>query len=393
MDEQTGTPQPNVLPPTPSVTPQFTPPQAKRSPLVLILFVVIIIAIFAAGGYYLGSSNLMLPQPIASPVTYTSPQPVASVDPTAGWKTYTDEVNKITFKYPQNWYANPTSGTLTQSQVFLDDHPFEIPTATEFATPIQIHFNQYADTTTNEKKYSESTIEESVKRYKTYVFGNDVKEANNLVVGGLKAVQLSGTGTGMLEGIYLKSTFIQLDNRVLVIDLYNNKNFEELYNQILSTFRFVEEKENLGMDGVSIPDQATYRNTLHGYSISFPNNWEAFVNTSGGGAAPASVNSNIVDISDTMQTSKPYPDGVITIQGFNSAPSYPSSWTKTSMNVNNATATKYETSDIESGLIGVTYLFQVNEGNYIEVLFRHGQADQSIQTFNQIINTFKLSGS
>ena len=109
MEEQTGTPQPNVLPPTPPIIPP-TLSAPKRSPLILVLLVVIVIALFAAGGYYLGTTNLLMPQPVASPVVYASPQPVASTDPTAEWKTY--DANGITFKYPVSFVVCETEAVI-----------------------------------------------------------------------------------------------------------------------------------------------------------------------------------------------------------------------------------------------------------------------------------------
>ena len=63
-------------------------------------------------------------------------------------------------------------------------------------------------------------------------------QVNSLTVSGNKSVQISGVfGPGMLEGHYFKDTLIQMDNKLLVVSL-SNKEFDHVYNQILSTFKF-----------------------------------------------------------------------------------------------------------------------------------------------------------
>lgn len=224
--------------PTPTPPPEPVKIENKskpKTPVIGLLVVLLILALGAVG--FLGYQNMQLQKqvagiqsnyPIPSPVIYASPSPVA--DETANWKVYTDSVDKIEFKYPQSWYAQPSGGTvpLIQSQVFLDDHSFEIPSATEFSTPIQTFF----------ALSSETDINMSAKRLKETVYGTSVTETDNLVIGGNKAIQLSGVaGPGELQGMFFKNTLIQFGNKVLIVDL-NDKNFENIYDQILSTLKF-----------------------------------------------------------------------------------------------------------------------------------------------------------
>lgn len=75
--------------------------------LIWIITGVLVIAI-AGGAYYLGRSTS--PKPSAPPtVTSQTPQPIPSAAPTstpdetANWKTYTDNIDHFTIKYPPSW--------------------------------------------------------------------------------------------------------------------------------------------------------------------------------------------------------------------------------------------------------------------------------------------------
>jgi hypothetical protein len=204
----------------------------------IIIIILAIIAI-AGGAYYFGTKNKTTPtsNPVASVQPSTNPTTI--VDPTTNWKTFSDLASGVEFKYPNNWFVEKMKGwTLT---VFLDDKSFVIPEASEFMTPIQVVLNEVGDTNTDTKRYSETTVGDAVKRFRENVFGEDVKETTGLNIDGHKATQLVGTaGPGMLDGQYFRVTFIQMDGKVLIVTLYNNKDFDVIYNQILSTFKFTK---------------------------------------------------------------------------------------------------------------------------------------------------------
>lgn len=78
-------------------------------PIILVLVVVILVGL--AGGAYLllrpnatSKSQTVVTQIKPSPVV--SPTPAASTDETANWKTYTDPYYNFTLKYPSNWYTS-----------------------------------------------------------------------------------------------------------------------------------------------------------------------------------------------------------------------------------------------------------------------------------------------
>jgi len=170
-------------------------------------------------------------------VVNETPAPTSSPDLTAGWRTYINKENGIEFKYPPEWEAKALPGWTLN--VFLESHPFEIPKATEFMTSIQVEFNEVMNTITNEKYFQEKTLEEGTKRIES-LYDPKTMTRSDLVVGGKKAVQISGLwGPGMLEGRYFKETLIQMEDKLLIVSL-TNKEFEDIYNQILSTFKFLD---------------------------------------------------------------------------------------------------------------------------------------------------------
>jgi len=170
-------------------------------------------------------------------VVKETPTPTPDSDLMAGWKTYTNKENGIEFKYPPEWEAKALPGWTLN--VFLESHPFEIPKATEFMTSIQVEFNEVMNTITNEKYFQEKTLEEGTKRIES-LYDPKTMTRSDLVVGGKKAVQISGLwGPGMLEGRYFKETLIQMEDKLLIVSL-TNKEFEDIYNQILSTFKFLD---------------------------------------------------------------------------------------------------------------------------------------------------------
>ncbi len=234
MDQSLPITDPSIpLVPSSSPPPISTPPHASYVPKLLV--VAILFLTLGLGVGFTLNNYLSTPNPTPTPVITTSPSPAP--DLTANWKTYTNTESGVEFKYPQTWDAKQLIGW--QLNVFLDDHPFEIPTATEFLTPILISLNEAQNTVTNQKYFQEKTIEEGIKRI-SYLFDQSSITVKNLTIDGKKAVQLSGiTAPGMLGGQFYMTTLIQLDNKLLLISLHDQK-FQKTYDQILSTFRFLE---------------------------------------------------------------------------------------------------------------------------------------------------------
>lgn len=217
----------------------------NKWPFLVIAVLLVLVGIF--GGYFVMSQTKQSQTPAASP-TPTTPQdqtgnpnlspgqPKVTENPkTVDWKTYKDIQEGIEFKYPSTWTAKDINRETLS--VFLEDRPFEFCDACEFMTSIQVTYNWYKNTETDELFYSEKTLDEGQKRILELGDPESVK-IEKLKIGGKDAVKISGiNGPGPLQGREFIYTLVQMDNRLLVINLSNIKH-SNVYNNMLSTFRF-----------------------------------------------------------------------------------------------------------------------------------------------------------
>jgi len=229
--------QPNQPPPPPNnkFSNKF-PKSLPISKLTLLLLIVTFIVTTGALAVFIYSKLNPVEEKTVNE-TPTPPSKAAEADPTADWIIFKDETSGIQFKYPKSWTAKQDEGwTLS---VFLEDKPFEIPKSAGFLSSIEVRFNEAKNTVTNKLFYQEDTLSEGRKRIEE-LFDSKTIKITSLNVGGREVVQISGSaGPGPLQDKYLKYTLVQLDNRLLVISL-SNQTYEEIHDQILSTFKFTD---------------------------------------------------------------------------------------------------------------------------------------------------------
>ena len=225
-------------------------PSPKRLPKILVLLVLLIIVLFAAGGYYAGSTNFLQSQPVASPEVYASPQPIASTDPTAGWRTI--ERKNWSFKVPQGWKYLECSDTA----IFVDPNHandetkecnFE-PSGTFWVTRSQEHIPP-SDTTppTGNEIY---TV---------------VSDRKNILINGKQAIyqhedRFGSQGAGKYFVAYVT------ENNETTTFAYTDVTTENLFAQILSTFRFVEES-------VDTSGWKTYTDSVGVFQFKYPQDY------------------------------------------------------------------------------------------------------------------------
>jgi len=226
--------QKNILPRVPGASP-------FPKYLLAIFTSIFLLLVSAYGGYWYGSQTASEEKSPSNQEEATSqPQevsvsPTHDTNPTARWKIYKDEKNGIEFRYPSNWYAQRLPEWTFD--VYLENHPFEIPKETEFMTSIQIGLNEARKMSTGERYFREKTLAEGIKNIKA-LYDPETVKVNNLTVGGKKAVQISGVlGPGMFEGRYFIQTFIQMNDCLLEVSL-TKREFKDIYDQILQTFQF-----------------------------------------------------------------------------------------------------------------------------------------------------------
>ncbi len=122
MQENNSVPAPSI----PVVTPQIVIEAKKSNFLVILLSILLIISVAISGFFAFQTQKLVAELRIMkdevriTPTATTEPsvEPIATnsasttIDPTASWKTYTNNVLKYTIKYPMDWVIDKSEAEL-----------------------------------------------------------------------------------------------------------------------------------------------------------------------------------------------------------------------------------------------------------------------------------------
>lgn len=234
---QTPTAEP-VMPPSPVDQPPPPAPVApvppevsgsKSSPIFAIALTVLLIAIIGLGGYFLytkylgGSANKQATNETA---TIAPVVPIATPDPTADWKTYTNTKMGIEFKYPNTW------------SLLNDSH---VSSAPSFDTGVKSQTKK-GDGDENLINYTFEFQKDSLENYKTWKLYDTTK---NL---GLENISGISFEKYILADMYYSLDYIYeaSDNGIyrFTVFPYEQNNMPtkltETVNMVLSTFSFVE---------------------------------------------------------------------------------------------------------------------------------------------------------
>ncbi len=220
-------PTPNPPPPTENIPAQNpaieTPPQAYTAPqpatpppspkpffsTKIILLIMLLLILLGVGGTYFSLNSKPKPLPAgrqANPISPTS-VPTPTPDPTANWKTYTNTNYKYSFKYP--------SGYLLTS-----DNPDSV----------------FLSSAENKITFAAGSVEIPLP-------DSNCDKSKNFNLGGKKTLYSKCTSNTDSSGIIAVggNNGDKYDN-VPVLVIYNFKGIpeENIFNQILSTFKFTE---------------------------------------------------------------------------------------------------------------------------------------------------------
>lgn len=158
-------------------------------------------------------------------------QPSTALDENANWKTYTNEAQRYSFKYPSTWIAEESQSfpeNILQQVVMRDP-----ANQNTFSFFIEVEKNRtYEQIVSRLHGGADATLRSSVER----------KETIN--VGGLPATKVVfNTSQSDGQGNYIdtgKSILVVVNRDRPLEIVWNDISQEKLLDQILSTFKFIQ---------------------------------------------------------------------------------------------------------------------------------------------------------
>lgn len=249
--------------PPPPLIPIQSPPTPshshKRLKILLIIFVFLFLTTMGVFAYQIYQANRQASQaPIIQPPTSSSPTP----HETAEWKTYTNEEYKFMFKYPSNWKLSMSSGTELPSIRLIDPVGQQVPQLQpelNQGAAISLSINE-AERYTSTPPLTLSVLRESYLNQASGVYGKPESQEviedqvdtliglRNSVVWETRQQETFAFLKDSNEEQFLFEISIEINNSPE--NALSDKEYLAIFNQILSTFRFVEEEDSeSGIEG------------------------------------------------------------------------------------------------------------------------------------------------
>lgn len=231
-ESQPSPPSPPTEPAPPPASPEPTPPSTGKSKIVIWVGLgFLILALVAIGTYYVSSRRATptitaIPSPISAPTS--------TPDPTVNWKTYTNDFDKYSAKYPSNWYLNPASAEGNGTDIADSDisNFAEVPNPDDtehirvniiaFNNESEMPLQKWLEENDTEQIYSEDTI----------------------TVAEITGVLREESNSDFLQLPEIKSAiaiYLPYRNKVYrILAFPSDSKHKEILDQILSTFKFIE---------------------------------------------------------------------------------------------------------------------------------------------------------
>jgi hypothetical protein len=160
------------------------------------------------------------------PIAKKTTAPTAPADPYAGWGSYTSQSTAVTLKYPNTYLASTNNTALflgtSQSEKQQNDACAKASECNDFNFGITVH---------SFKKNAGETYSDAVKR-------NSYNPSTNAIskISGYKAYQDAEAVTAEVGGGYLSFVFIDLPNRVVLIQgQFSQRSNLSAFNKIVAS--------------------------------------------------------------------------------------------------------------------------------------------------------------
>ena len=225
--------------------PTSKPPKSQK-PLVLIMSVLLIVTVAIAGLFYFQIQKLS--KQLSKYQTQPSPTPTATSDPTVNWETYNSPLAYgkdfwFSFKYPNSIRTGgygSIPGPFTEKYTSLGG--LSDPTVLKEST--NASFDGFAiygviNEAGSIEKYVDNEI---VAMSKSELTSNKNLIKNPISLNGIKGYSVDFSPT--LKYYYLSSS----DEKTIIIisRVYANQTFLTIFDQILSTFKFIDRSDAEG---------------------------------------------------------------------------------------------------------------------------------------------------
>lgn len=249
MDNQA---QPNVPPfqPQPQTQTPTTSPTNWSKTLFFIIFGLIVVAGSVFAGIQIGKNQITKQQPITEQPTISPTQtvvnsiriptitipmePNSTIDPTEGWKMFESSDNKLTFKYPKDWYTQPLvfQGNVTFGVISLliNNHQYD----TGEPSSLNIHYWNNPNKLTLEQ-FQSQIDSEGGRGYS--LFKPSEQSATKVKIGGIDGYYFSKSDC---EPFACAGYVVNTGDRIYEIKIFPSSiKYKDLVDQILSTFKFI----------------------------------------------------------------------------------------------------------------------------------------------------------
>ncbi|CAN5314673.1 hypothetical protein BH10PAT1_BH10PAT1_1350 [soil metagenome] len=212
--------------PVSNETPVLNPIETKpKSNMVMIGLGIIILVLLIMSGY-LGYQNMQLQKEITGmkvgqKVAVNSPTPVATVDPTAGWKTYTNNLWKFSISYPKDVLVECTPNDIDGLRLWR--LPYECSPGDIF--------------------YEVSAIGYKIEDYQKS--GTPISSTKKITIANVEATENIYTYTEadgpLMSSGSSREILIPTQNGVIqLFSLGKSTEVQNRFDQILSTFKFTQ---------------------------------------------------------------------------------------------------------------------------------------------------------
>ncbi len=242
-------PQPSPQP-TPQPTIQPGIPQKQGLPtwiiIVIVVGAIVVLAGASYGAYWYFASQSTEPSPTDQGGIIPGQLPSGELDDeTADWQAYTNEEYGFEVRYPENWATDKISQE--RSVIFYKSNaPKDF-----YGNIVPVIIIEVKDNT------QQLPVNQWIENNK----GNLVSKEGSEMVDGIEGSKIIEKGIVDYLVVYTGK-----DRIMYRISIPKDSEYLAVFNQILSTFKFIEVDETA--------DWQTYRNEKYRYEIKYPGSWQ-----------------------------------------------------------------------------------------------------------------------